>query len=79
MIDLTAVSNTSFTLLYANDIDDSGRLVGQAFDPSTGDWPAFEATPTQGDSPVTVQPTTTSVPQSVVDSVQRSHGLPPIR
>jgi probable HAF family extracellular repeat protein len=32
-------------LLYANDINDSGQLVGEAFDADTGEAPAFLATP----------------------------------
>src|SRR5215469_7332342 len=32
-------------LLYANDINDSGELVGEAFDPATGEAPAFRAIP----------------------------------
>jgi len=35
-------------LLYANDIDDSGRITGEAYDPNTGDAPAFLAVPTPG-------------------------------
>ena len=33
-------------LIYANDINDSGVLAGEAFDASTGNAPAFEAFPT---------------------------------
>jgi probable HAF family extracellular repeat protein len=32
-------------LLYANDINDSGELVGEALDPATGEAPAFRAIP----------------------------------
>jgi probable HAF family extracellular repeat protein len=35
-------------LLYANDIDDSGRITGEAYDPSTGEAPAFLAAPLPG-------------------------------
>lgn len=35
-------------LLYANDINDSGRITGEAYDPNTGEAPAFVATPTPG-------------------------------
>ena len=35
-------------LLYANDIDDSGRITGEAYDPNTGEAPAFVAAPTPG-------------------------------
>ena len=35
-------------LLYANDIDDSGRITGEAYDPTTGEAPAFLAAPTPG-------------------------------
>jgi hypothetical protein len=32
-------------LLVANDINNEGQIVGQAFDPNTGNAPAFLATP----------------------------------
>ena len=35
-------------LLYANDINDSGRITGEAYDPNTGEAPAFVAAPTPG-------------------------------
>jgi probable HAF family extracellular repeat protein len=35
-------------LLYANDINDSGRITGEAYDPNTGEAPAFVAVPTPG-------------------------------
>jgi probable HAF family extracellular repeat protein len=36
-------------LLYANDINDAGQIVGEAFDPNTGDAPAFVAIPLSRD------------------------------
>jgi probable HAF family extracellular repeat protein len=52
MIDLNTViaPNSSLYLLSANDINDQGSIVGQALDPSTGDTPAFLATPTDDGS-----------------------------
>jgi probable HAF family extracellular repeat protein len=35
-------------LLYANDINDSGEITGEAFDPGTGDAPAFLLVPSNG-------------------------------
>ena len=37
---------SSFYLYMANDINDLGAIVGEAFDPTTGSAPAFLATPT---------------------------------
>jgi probable HAF family extracellular repeat protein len=47
MTDLNAVVShrPSLYLISANDINDLGDIVGQAFDPSTGSAPAFLATP----------------------------------
>ncbi len=38
----------SLHLIYANDINNSGRITGQASDPAHGQAPAFLATPTPG-------------------------------
>jgi len=46
MLDLNAlVPPGSPQLIYANDIDDRGQIVGQAFDSTTGQLVAFVATP----------------------------------
>jgi probable HAF family extracellular repeat protein len=37
-------------LLFANDINDAGQIVGEAFDPNTGGAPAFVALPLPGNS-----------------------------
>ncbi len=37
-------------LIYANDINDAGEIVGEAFDPNTGNAPAFVALPRAQDS-----------------------------
>jgi probable HAF family extracellular repeat protein len=48
-IDLNSrVPSGSPTLVYANDIDDSGTVVGGASDPHTGNSPAFAAVPVFG-------------------------------
>jgi hypothetical protein len=49
MTDLnTLVAPGSPRLLFANDIDDDGEIVGQAQDPSTGELFAFLAVPRCG-------------------------------
>jgi probable HAF family extracellular repeat protein len=37
-------------LIYANDINDAGQIVGEAFDPNTGTAPGFVAVPLPGNS-----------------------------
>jgi probable HAF family extracellular repeat protein len=37
-------------LLYANDISDAGEIAGEAFDPATGNGPAYKAIPLPGNS-----------------------------
>jgi len=39
---------SSLYLIYGGDINDDGEIAGQAFDPNTGDTPAYLAVPTQG-------------------------------
>jgi probable HAF family extracellular repeat protein len=51
MTDLNSVTLAgSPILLYANDINDSGEIVGEALDPATGDEPAYRAIPLPGNS-----------------------------
>ena len=47
MTDLNAlmIGNKSLTLLYANDINDEGMIVGGAYDSKTNTSPAFVAIP----------------------------------
>jgi hypothetical protein len=46
MTDLsTLVSGRPGHLVFANDINNAGRITGQALDPQTGDHMAFLATP----------------------------------
>jgi probable HAF family extracellular repeat protein len=47
MTDLNSlvIGHNSLTLIYANDVDDSGVIVGGAFDAKTGNSPAFVAIP----------------------------------
>ena len=46
MTDLNAlVPEGSPTLIYANDVNDRGEIVGQAYDPASGDFVAFLAVP----------------------------------
>jgi len=46
MTDLnTLIAPGTLSLVYANDIDDSGEIVGGAYDSATGDSPAFTAVP----------------------------------
>jgi hypothetical protein len=51
MTDLNAVisQGSSLNLISANDINDRGDMVGQGYDPNTGEAPGFLATPTDGD------------------------------
>jgi len=46
MTDLNGLVSSDDTLLAAYDIDDFGRITGQAFDDEAGEFVAFEATPT---------------------------------
>jgi len=75
------VSGSLLFLIYANDIDDSGRIVGLAYDPSIGDYPAFVAVPSGTSMSVsqTVSPPTPALAQNVRDMLQRRPGLAPIR
>lgn len=41
----TLVPPGSLTLVFANDINDRGEIAGEAFDPATGETPAFLAIP----------------------------------
>jgi probable HAF family extracellular repeat protein len=41
----TLVAHGPLSLVYANDINDSGQIVGGAYNANTGDSPAFEAVP----------------------------------
>jgi probable HAF family extracellular repeat protein len=81
IVDLNSVSGSRLFLIYANDIDDSGRIVGLAYDPSTGEFPAFVAVPsgTSTSVPQTASTTAPALPQSVRDMLQRRHGFAPIR
>jgi hypothetical protein len=48
-VDLNSrVASGSPTLTYANDIDDTGTIVGGAFDSKTGNSPGFSAVPVFG-------------------------------
>jgi len=41
----TLIAPGSVSLVYANDINDSGEIVGGAYNSTTGDYPAFRAVP----------------------------------
>jgi probable HAF family extracellular repeat protein len=78
--DISAVAGGSLTLLYGNDIDDRGRIVGQAYDSSTGDSPAFLAVPNGHHAPDNPNnPDTSFLPQTVWDMLKSAPGLAPIR
>ena len=47
-VDMNSRVSSSLTLVYANDIDDSGVIVGGAFNPATGASPGFVAIPVTG-------------------------------
>jgi probable HAF family extracellular repeat protein len=44
----TLIQSGSLTLVYANDVDDSGEIVGGASDSTSGKFPAFLAIPANG-------------------------------
>jgi hypothetical protein len=49
IFDLNAlIAPGSLTLVYANDVDNSGEVVGGAFDSKTGKSPGFVAIPVEG-------------------------------
>ena len=47
MTDLNSlmIGHNAFTLVYANDVNDNGVIVGGAFNAKTGEAPAFVAVP----------------------------------
>jgi probable HAF family extracellular repeat protein len=48
MSDLNELAGSEDVLIAAYDIDDRGRITGQAFDDEAGAFVAFVATPTRG-------------------------------
>jgi hypothetical protein len=59
-------------LIYANDINDAGEIVGEAFDPNTGTAPAFVAVPLPGNSSaVTGISTPVNVPAEILRQAER--------
>jgi hypothetical protein len=69
----------SMFLLYANDINDRGEIVGEAFDPSTNVAPAFLAIPNPGVAGASAQASghetqKIALPESVLKQVQRRMG-----
>jgi len=58
-------------LLYANDINDAGQIVGEAFDPNTGDAPAYVAVPLPGNSVSAGRATPVNIPASVLSQAER--------
>jgi len=69
-------------LLYANDIDDNGRIVGEEYDPNTSNSPGFVALPTSGTNHCTASSATAQVrrtpenvifPNNIVQLMHRAH------
>jgi hypothetical protein len=58
-------------LLYANDINDSGEIVGEAFDPATGNAPAFVAVLQDAATASARVGTRVSVPEAVLNQAER--------
>lgn len=56
-------------LLYANDINDAGQIVGEAYDANTGDAPAYLAVPLPGNSSNSGQ--NVSLPAERLDKLER--------
>ena len=81
IVDISGVAGGTLTLLYGNDIDDSGRIVGQAYDSSTGDYPAFVAVPNGHhtyDNPSN-ETSASPQPKTVWDMLRSKPGLASIR
>ena len=53
-------------LLYANDINDAGQIVGEAYDANTGEAPAFLAMPLPGGSAAASAPVRSSSPPTIL-------------
>ena len=81
IVDVSGVADGSLTLLYGNDIDNSDRFVGQAYDSSTGDSPAFVAVPNGCHAPDNLDSKADAfpLPQTVWRMLRNSPGLAPIR
>jgi probable HAF family extracellular repeat protein len=61
-------------LLYANDISDTGEIVGEALDSASGDEPAYRAIPLAGNSSSTPAGNTAqniSLPSELLDKLER--------
>ena len=71
--------DSSLYLLYANDINDLGEIVGQAFDQSNGGAPAFLAVPTHGEGEAAQTGAQVRskiiLPQSVRERLKQRRGL----
>jgi len=89
MTDLNALipPGSPLSLLYANDINDRGELAGQAYDSSTGDTPAFLATPNHNGIAADVVSSTSqgkndttgfALPENIREQLLRRLGLGPL-
>jgi probable HAF family extracellular repeat protein len=58
-------------LLYANDINDAGEIVGEAFDSDTGTAPAFVAMPRPGNSAGTRASSSVELPARLLNQAER--------
>lgn len=80
IVDLNSVAGSSLVLLYGNDIDNSGRVVGQAYDPGSGEAPAFVAAPSGTSTAAqSARANRPALPLNVVDMMRRAHGMAPIQ
>jgi len=65
-------------LLYANDINDRGEIAGEAFDPDTGEAPAYVGAPSHAATPAAAAvhgAPAASVPDNVRQQLRRKWGL----
>jgi len=78
MFDLNALipSTSSLYLISANDLNNYGEIVGQAFDQKTGTLPAFLATPNDGNSESDVGlRTPVELPAQIRERIRQERGL----
>lgn len=84
MTDLNTVTLPSSPfLLYANDINDRGEIVGEAFDPNTNEAPAYLGTPLPGRSGAATQAVSKggpqgAIPESVRNQLRQRLGFDPL-
>lgn len=74
MTDMNSLTGGSPYLLFANDIDQEGHIVGEALDLNTGDAPGFLATPVPPGAAISAAPTAAqqrSLPDKILRQIER--------